>query len=159
MNEVVSFVENGLNDLSISRTSFTWGIKVPNNSNHIIYVWLDALTNYLSSLSFPDDKDQMYNKFWPADLHIIGKDILRFHAVYWPAFLLAANISIPKKIFSHGWILSEDKKMSKSVGNILDPLGIIKDYGIDQLRYYLMKEVSLGNDGNISLKKSSKLYK
>ena len=152
MNEVVSFVENGLNDLSISRTSFTWGIKVPNNSNHIIYVWLDALTNYLSSLSFPDDKDQMYNKFWPADLHIIGKDILRFHAVYWPAFLLAANISIPKKIFSHGWILSDDKKMSKSVGNILDPLGIIKDYGIDQLRYYLMKEVSLGNDGNISLK-------
>ena len=150
-NEVVQFVESGLKDLSISRTSFSWGIKVPNNNKHIIYVWLDALTNYLSALNFPDTKDSLYKKFWPASLHIIGKDILRFHAVYWPAFLMAAKIPLPKKIYGHGWILSDDKKMSKSVGNILDPISIINTYGIDQLRYYLTKDVSLGNDGNISL--------
>ena len=151
-NEVVKFVEKGLKDLSISRTSFTWGIPVPKNEKHIIYVWLDALTNYISALNFPRTEDQKYKDFWPADVHIIGKDILRFHAVFWPAFLLAAKLPLPKKVFGHGWILSDDKKMSKSLGNILDPLEIIDKYGIDQLRYYLVKEVSLGNDGSISLK-------
>ncbi len=151
-NEVINFVKKGLNDLSVSRTSFTWGIPVPKNSKHVIYVWLDALTNYLSALNFPNTKDTKYKNFWPADIHIIGKDILRFHAIYWPAFLLAAKIPVPKRVFGHGWILSDDKKMSKSLGNILDPVEIIKSYGIDQLRYYLIKEVSLGNDGSISMK-------
>ena len=151
-NEVVNFVKSGLNDLSVSRTSFTWGIKVPNNDKHVIYVWLDALTNYLSALNFPDTNDKLYKKFWPASLHVIGKDILRFHAVYWPAFLLAAKIKPPSRVFGHGWILSGEEKMSKSKGNILDPLEIIKKYGVDELRYYLMKEVSHGSDGSISLK-------
>ena len=125
-NEVINFVKSGLKDLSVSRTSFTWGIKVPNNENHVIYVWLDALTNYLSALNFPNTKDDLYKNFWPASLHVIGKDILRFHAIYWPAFLLAANIEVPNRVFSHGWILSGDEKMSKSKGNILNPLEIIK---------------------------------
>ena len=149
-NEVVRFVEGGLKDLSISRQSFSWGIKVPNNSDHVIYVWLDALTNYLSSLNYPNTNDNLYKNFWPADIHLIGKDILRFHAIYWPAFLLAAKIPLPKRIYGHGWILSGDEKMSKSKGNILDPLEIIDTYGLDPLRYYLIKEVSFGNDGNIS---------
>ncbi len=150
-NEVINFVKKGLKDLSVSRTSFSWGIPVPKNNKHVVYVWLDALTNYLSALNFPNVQDKNYKNFWPADIHIIGKDIIRFHAVYWPAFLLAANIPLPKKIFGHGWILSDDKKMSKSLGNILDPIEVIKNYGIDQLRYYLIKEVSLGNDGSISM--------
>ena len=150
-NEVVKFVEKGLKDLSVSRTSFSWGIPVPKNNKHVIYVWLDALTNYLSALNFPDTKSIKYKNFWPADVHIIGKDILRFHAIYWPAFLLAAKLPLPKRVFGHGWILSDEKKMSKSLGNILDPIEIIKNYGIDQLRYYLVKEVSLGNDGSISM--------
>jgi len=150
-NEVVKFVEKGLKDLSISRTSFTWGIPVPKNKKHVIYVWLDALTNYISALNFPEVENKKYKDFWPADIHIIGKDILRFHAVFWPAFLLAAKLPLPKRVFGHGWILSDDKKMSKSLGNILDPIEIIEKYGIDQLRYYLVKEVSLGNDGSISL--------
>ena len=150
-NEVISFVEKGLKDLSISRTSFSWGIPVPKNNKHVIYVWLDALTNYISALNFPNTEDKQYKTFWPADVHIIGKDILRFHAVFWPAFLLAAKLPLPKRVFGHGWILSDDKKMSKSLGNILDPIEIIDKYGIDQLRYYLVKEVSLGNDGSISL--------
>ena len=151
-NEVINFVKSGLRDLSVSRTSFSWGIKVPNNDNHIIYVWLDALTNYLSALNFPNTKDKLYKNFWPASLHVIGKDILRFHAIYWPAFLLAAKIDPPKRVFGHGWILSGDEKMSKSKGNILNPIEIIDTYGIDELRYYLMKEVSHGRDGSISLK-------
>ena len=150
-NEVIKFVEKGLKDLSVSRTSFTWGIPVPKNNKHIIYVWLDALTNYISALNFPDVNDKKYKSFWPADIHIIGKDILRFHAVFWPAFLLAAKLPLPKRVFGHGWILSDEKKMSKSLGNILDPIEIIDKYGIDQLRYYLVKEVSLGNDGSISM--------
>ena len=150
-NEIYQFVKSGLNDISISRTSFKWGISVPNNNKHIIYVWLDALTNYISALNFPNTEDKLYKNFWPANIHIIGKDILRFHAVYWPAFLMAANIPLPLKVFGHGWILSDEKKMSKSIGNILDPLDIIEKYGVDQLRYYLLKEVSLGNDGNISM--------
>ena len=150
-NEVIKFVKNGLKDLSVSRTSFSWGLKVPTNDSHVIYVWLDALTNYLSALNFPNTNDELFKSFWPASLHVIGKDILRFHAIYWPAFLLAAKIEPPKKIFSHGWILSGDEKMSKSKGNILNPLEIINDFGIDQIRYYLMKEVSHGSDGSISL--------
>ena len=152
-NEVVSFVKNGLKDLSVSRKTFSWGIKIPNNEEHIIYVWLDALTNYVSALNFPNTKDNLYKKFWPADIHIIGKDILRFHAIYWPAFLMAADLPLPKRIYGHGWILSGDKKMSKSKDNILDPLEIIERYGLDALRYYLLKEVSFGNDGNISQEK------
>jgi len=150
-NEVINFVKKGLKDLSVSRTSFSWGIKVPNNKNHVIYVWLDALTNYISALNFPDTSNKLFKEFWPASVHIIGKDILRFHAIYWPSFLMAANIPLPKRVFGHGWILSDEKKMSKSLGNILDPISIVKKYGIDQLRYYLIKEVSLGNDGSISL--------
>ena len=149
-NEVLSFVKGGLKDLSISRKSLKWGIRVPSNENHTIYVWLDALTNYLSALNYPDTKNNLYKNFWPASLHLIGKDILRFHAVFWPAFLLAAKIDPPKRIYGHGWILSGDEKMSKSKGNILDPIDIIKEYGLDPLRYYLIKEVSFGNDGNIS---------
>jgi len=151
-NEVINFVKSGLKDLSISRTSFTWGIKVPKHDNHVIYVWLDALTNYLSALNYPNTNGKKYKEFWPASLHVIGKDILRFHAIYWPAFLLAADIKPPIRIFSHGWILSGDEKMSKSKGNILNPVDIIENYGTDELRYYLMKEVSHGSDGSISLK-------
>ena len=149
-NEVISFVKSGLKDLSVSRKSFSWGIKVPNDEKHVIYVWLDALTNYISALNYPNKNDDLYKKFWPASIHLIGKDILRFHAIYWPAFLLAAKIDPPKKVYGHGWILSNEEKMSKSKGNILDPLEIIKQYGLDPLRYYLIKEVSFGNDGNIS---------
>jgi len=149
-NEVISFVKSGLKDLSVSRKSFSWGIKVPDDDQHIIYVWLDALTNYLSALNYPNLKDDLFKNFWPASIHLIGKDILRFHAVYWPAFLLAANIELPKKVYGHGWILSGEEKMSKSKGNILDPIKIIDEYGLDPLRYYLIKEVSFGNDGNIS---------
>ncbi len=149
-NEVVNFVKGGLKDLSISRKAFSWGIKVPGNSEHVIYVWLDALTNYLSALNYPDTKDLLFKKFWPASVHLIGKDILRFHAVYWPAFLMAAKIPLPNKVYGHGWILSGEEKMSKSKGNILDPMDIINTYGLDPLRYYLIKEVSFGNDGNIS---------
>ena len=149
-NEVISFVKSGLKDLSVSRKSFSWGIPVPNNKEHVIYVWLDALTNYISALNYPDMNSQLFKKYWPASIHLIGKDILRFHAVFWPAFLLAAKIPLPKRIYGHGWILSGEEKMSKSKGNILDPIEIINEYGLDPLRYYLIKEVSFGNDGNIS---------
>ena len=149
-NEVISFVKSGLKDLSVSRKSFSWGIQVPGNNEHVIYVWLDALTNYISALNYPNIKDPLFKNFWPASIHLIGKDILRFHAVYWPAFLMAAKIPLPEKIYGHGWILSGEEKMSKSKGNILDPIEIIKKYGLDALRYYLIKEVSFGNDGNIS---------
>ena len=152
-NEVINFVKSGLKDLSVSRKSFSWGIKVPSNPKHVIYVWLDALTNYISALKYPDTTNKKYKDFWPADLHVIGKDILRFHAVYWPAFLLAADIDPPKRIYGHGWILSGEEKMSKSKGNILDPLEIINKYSLDALRYYLLKEVSFGNDGTISQEK------
>jgi methionyl-tRNA synthetase len=152
-NEVISFVKSGLRDLSVSRKSFSWGIKVPSNKDHVIYVWLDALTNYISALNYPNEDDKLFKKFWPADIHLIGKDILRFHAVYWPAFLMAANIPLPKRVYGHGWILSGEEKMSKSKGNILDPLEIVEKYGLDPLRYYLLKEVSFGNDGNISKEK------
>jgi len=152
-NEVLSFVKGGLKDLSVSRKSFSWGIKVPSNKDHVIYVWLDALTNYISALNYPDTKDNKYKNYWPANLHMIGKDILRFHAVYWPAFLLAADLPPPKRVYGHGWILSGDEKMSKSKGNILDPLEIVDKYGLDSLRFYLLKEVSFGNDGSITQEK------
>jgi methionyl-tRNA synthetase len=145
-NEVISFVSSGLHDLSISRCSFNWGIKVPNDSKHVIYVWLDALTNYITALGYPND----ISKFWPADVHIVGKDILRFHAVYWPAFLMAAEIPIPKSIMAHGWWTNEGQKISKSVGNVIDPLQLIAEFGLDQVRYYLMREVIFGSDGNYS---------
>ena len=146
-NEVISFVSNGLKDLSVSRTSFNWGVPVPNSNKHVMYVWLDALTNYISSTNYLEKN----NGFWPADVHIIGKDILRFHAVYWPAFLMAANLPLPKQIFGHGWILSGEEKMSKSKGNILDPLELIENFGSDEIRYYLMKDVIFGLDGKINL--------
>ena len=149
-NEVISFVKSGLKDLSVSRKSFSWGIKVPDNEDHVIYVWLDALTNYISALNYPNTNDDLYKNFWPASIHLIGKDILRFHAIYWPAFLLAAKLPLPRKVYGHGWILSDNEKMSKSKENILDPLEIIDNYGLDPLRYYLIKEVSFGNDRNIS---------
>ncbi len=146
-NEVISFVSSGLKDLSVSRTTFNWGIDVPGNKKHVMYVWLDALTNYLSATNFFDK----HNGFWPANVHIIGKDILRFHAVYWPAFLMAAKLPLPKQIFGHGWILAGEEKMSKSKGNILDPLELIEKFGSDEIRYYLMKDVIFGLDGKINI--------
>jgi len=150
-NEVISFVKSGLKDLSISRTSFKWGIRVKNTKNHIMYVWIDALVNYLTSLNYPDiSKEKM--KFWENCIHIIGKDILKFHAVYWPAMLMAANLPIPKTIFAHGWWTNEGKKISKSLGNAIDPNKIMDQYGLDQFKYFLLREVSLGNDGDYSIK-------
>ena len=137
-NEVISFVKGGLKDLSISRKAFSWGIKVPNNPDHVIYVWLDALTNYISALNYPDTNDALFKKFWPASVHLIGKDILRFHSVYWPAFLMAAKIPLPKKVYGHGWILSGDEKMSKSKYNVVNPDQICEDFGADTLRMYEM---------------------
>ena len=149
-NEVVSFVSSGLRDLSISRTSFNWGIAVPDNEKHIMYVWLDALTNYITATGFPDEEQKLYRKFWPASLHMVGKDILRFHAVYWPAFLLAADLEPPKRVFAHGWWTNEGQKISKSLGNVIDPVQLIETYGLDQVRYFLMREVPFGNDGDFS---------
>ena len=149
-NEVISFVKSGLKDLSVSRKTFSWGIKVPNNDSHVIYVWLDALTNYISALNYPNKDNKLFKKFWPASIHLIGKDRLRFHEIYWPEFLMATKTQLPEKVYGHGWILSGDEKMSKSKGNILDPIDIIDKYGLDSLRYYLIKEVSFGNDGTIS---------
>ena len=146
-NEVVSFVKNGLTDLSISRTSFKWSIPVAGNPEHVIYVWLDALTNYISALGYPNETND-YKTFWPADVHVVGKDILRFHAVYWPAFLMSAGIPTPKSIFAHGWWTNEGQKISKSVGNVIDPFKLIDDFGLDQVRYFLVREVIFGNDGN-----------
>lgn len=149
-NEVISFVKGGLLDLSVSRTSFKWGIKIPQNPEHVMYVWLDALTNYLSALGYPDKNNPDYKNFWPADLHVVGKDILRFHAVYWPAFLMAADLPCPKKIVAHGWWTIEGEKMSKSLGNVIAPQELVDNYGVDQTRYFLMREVPFGQDGNFS---------
>ena len=148
-NEVLSFIKSGLKDLSISRTTFNWGVPVPNNPNHVMYVWIDALCNYLTSIGYPDKQSDKYIKFWPA-IHIVGKDILRFHAVYWPAFLMAADVLPPKKIFAHGWWTNEGKKISKSLGNVIDPYEIINKYGLDQIRFFLFREVPFGNDGDFS---------
>ena len=144
-NEVIKFVQSGLKDLSISRTTFDWGINVPNDDSHVMYVWVDALTNYLTGVNFPSEK---YKNYWPANYHIIGKDILRFHAVYWPAFLLSANIELPLTVFAHGFLFNRGVKMSKSLGNVVSPGELIEKYGIDQLRYFFLREVSMGNDGN-----------
>lgn len=149
-NEVVSFVKQGLRDLSISRTSFDWGVKVPNSKDHIMYVWVDALTNYISALGYPEDETGNFRKFWPADVHLIGKDIMRFHAVYWPAFLMSAGLPIPKRIFGHGFLLTRGEKMSKSLGNVIAPADLIERFGVDQTRYALMREVTFGQDGDIS---------
>ena len=152
LNEVVSFVKSGLRDLSISRTSFKWGISVPSSDNHIMYVWLDALTNYISALGYPDLSSEEFKKFWPANLHVIGKDILRFHAIYWPAFLMAAELPLPSRIFAHGWWTNDGQKMSKSIGNVISPKDLIEECGRDSVRYFLMREMTFGNDGNYSKK-------
>ena len=149
-NEVVSFVSGGLRDLSVSRTSFRWGVPVPDDDGHIMYVWLDALTNYITATGFPDTACACYRQFWPADLHMVGKDIVRFHAVYWPAFLMAADLPVPRRVFAHGWWTNEGQKISKSLGNVIDPLDLVETYGLDQVRYFLMREVPFGNDGDFS---------
>jgi methionyl-tRNA synthetase len=149
-NEVKSFVRGGLQDLSISRTTFDWGIPVPGDPKHIMYVWVDALTNYLTGVGFPDEQSLKFKRYWPADVHIIGKDIIRFHAVYWPAFLMSAGVALPKRVFGHGFLYNRGEKMSKSVGNVVDPFVLAGDYGVDQLRYFLLREVPFGQDGNYS---------
>jgi methionyl-tRNA synthetase len=148
-NEVMRFVEGGLSDLSVSRTSFDWGVRVPGSDTHVMYVWVDALTNYLTGVGYPEDSET-YTKFWPADLHIIGKDITRFHAVYWPAFLMSAKLPLPAQVFSHGFLLHRGEKMSKSLGNVVDPNELADAFGIDQLRYFLLREVTFGQDGSYS---------
>ena len=146
-NEVISFVKGGLKDLSISRTTFDWGVKVPNDPAHVMYVWVDALTNYITGVGFPDENDPRW-RYWPADVHIIGKDIIRFHAVYWPAFLMSAGVPVQKRVFAHGFLFSRGEKMSKSVGNVVDPFNLAKQYGVDQVRYFFLREVPFGQDGN-----------
>jgi len=148
-NEVVRFVEGGLSDLSISRTSFDWGVPVPGSDGHVMYVWLDALTNYITGLGYPDDTE-LWRRYWPADIHLIGKDVVRFHAVYWPAFLMSAGIALPKQVYGHGFLLTRGEKMSKSVGNVVDPIALAERFGVDALRYFLMREVSFGQDGSYS---------
>jgi methionyl-tRNA synthetase len=148
-NEVVKFVEGGLRDLSISRTSFDWGVPVPGSPGHVMYVWVDALTNYLTGLGYPEKTPEM-ETWWPADIHLIGKDIVRFHTVYWPAFLMSAKLALPKQVFGHGFLLHRGEKMSKSLGNVVDPLELAETFGVDSLRYFLMREVSFGNDGSYS---------
>ena len=149
-NEVINFVKQGLNDLSISRKRLKWGIQVPNDKDHVMYVWLDALTNYLTGIEYPNISNKNFKLFWPADFHVIGKDIIRFHAVYWPAFLMSAGLEPPKSIFCHGFLNIDGSKMSKSLGNVLSPKDLVEKYGLDQLRYFLLREVPFGQDGNFS---------
>ncbi|HEX6841135.1 MAG TPA: methionine--tRNA ligase [Stellaceae bacterium] len=149
-NEVVSFVKSGLRDLSISRTSFTWGIPVPGDPRHVVYVWLDALANYITALGYPETKDGDYSTFWPADLHMVGKDIIRFHCVYWPAFLMGAGLQPPKRVFAHGWWTVEGQKMSKSLGNFIPPQQLVEQYGLDAVRYFMLRELPFGSDGDFS---------
>lgn len=149
-NEVISFVSGGLADISISRTSFDWGVPVPDDPAHVMYVWVDALTNYLTGAGFPDTDSELYRRFWPADLHMIGKDIIRFHAVYWPAFLMSAGIELPRRVFAHGFLHHRGEKMSKSLGNVVDPVALAETLGVDQVRYFLLREVPFGQDGNYS---------
>ncbi|MDB5415657.1 MAG: uncharacterized protein JWR10_3992 [Rubritepida sp.] len=148
-NEVISFVKSGLSDLSISRTSFKWGVPVPGDDAHVMYVWLDALTNYITALGYPDEKADLW-RFWPADLHFVGKDILRFHAIYWPAFLMAAELPPPERVFAHGWWTIEGQKMSKSLGNAIDPVKLVEEFGLDPVRYFLLREVPFGQDGDFA---------
>lgn len=151
-NEIVSFVRQGLKDLSISRhkSRLTWGIPVPGDEDHVMYVWLDALTNYITGIGYPDETSEQFKKFWPADFHVIGKDIIRFHCVYWPAFLISAGLALPRSVFAHGFINVQGEKMSKSVGNVLSPDGLVETYGLEQIRYFLMREIPHGQDGNFS---------
>jgi methionyl-tRNA synthetase len=149
LNETVRFVEGGLRDLSVSRTSFDWGVKVPGSDDHVMYVWVDALTNYLTGLGFPNEEGD-YARYWPADLHLIGKDIVRFHTVYWPAFLMSAGLPLPRQVFGHGFLLNRGQKESKSTGNVTDPIGLAETFGVDSLRYFLMREVAFGHDGSYS---------
>ncbi len=150
LNEVMSFVKGGLQDLSISRTTFDWGVKVPRDPKHVMYVWVDALTNYITAVGYPDTESEKFKRYWPADLHVIGKDIVRFHAVYWPAFLMSAGIEVPRRIFSHGFLFNRGEKMSKSVGNVIDPFALCDAYGVDQVRYFFLREVPFGQDGTYS---------
>ncbi|GLQ18400.1 methionine--tRNA ligase [Maritalea porphyrae] len=152
-NEITSFVKSGLNDLSISRTTFDWGIPVPNIDGHVMYVWVDALTNYLTGVGYPDIESADFKKYWPADVHVIGKDIIRFHAVYWPAFLMSAGIELPKRVFAHGFLTNDGQKMSKSLGNVVDPFEIIDDFGVDPVRFFFLREVNFGNDGDYGREK------
>ncbi|MCW8084623.1 methionine--tRNA ligase [Sabulicella glaciei] len=147
-NEVIAFVKSGLSDLSISRTSFRWGVPVPGDDAHVMYVWLDALTNYITALGWPEEGEAW--KFWPADVHFVGKDILRFHAIYWPAFLMAAGLEPPRRVFAHGWWTNEGQKISKSLGNVIDPVSLVEEYGLDPVRYFLLREVPFGQDGDFS---------
>ncbi|HLL27656.1 MAG TPA: methionine--tRNA ligase [Xanthobacteraceae bacterium] len=149
-NEVVSFVKAGLQDLSVSRTTLTWGVPVPDAPGHVMYVWVDALTNYITGVGYPDEKSELFRRFWPANLHVIGKDIVRFHAVYWPAFLMSAGIALPKRVHGHGFLFNRGEKMSKSVGNVVDPFALADAYGVDPLRYFFLREVPFGQDGNYS---------
>jgi methionyl-tRNA synthetase len=149
-NEVISFVKSGLRDLSVSRTSFKWGVPVPNDPAHIMYVWLDALTNYITAVGYPDVDSDMFGRYWPAELHVVGKDILRFHTVYWHAFLMAAGVAPPKRVFAHGWWTVEGEKMSKSLGNVIDPLKLVDEFGLDPVRYYLLREGPLLSDANFA---------
>jgi methionyl-tRNA synthetase len=149
-NEVISFVKGGLQDLSVSRTTFDWGIKVPGAPEHIMYVWVDALTNYLTGVGYPDTELDSFQRYWPADVHVIGKDIIRFHAVYWPAFLISAGLDVPKHVYAHGFLFNKGEKMSKSVGNVIDPFSITDAYGVDQVRYFFLREVPFGQDGSYS---------
>jgi methionyl-tRNA synthetase len=148
-NEVLSFVRGGLQDLSVSRTTFTWGVPVPDAPGHIMYVWVDALTNYITAAGYPDDAERFAHT-WPADLHMVGKDILRFHAVYWPALLMAAGLAPPRRVFAHGWWTKDGQKISKSTGNVIDPVALVDRYGLDAVRYFLLREVPFGNDGDFS---------
>jgi len=150
MNEVMSFVKGGLQDLSVSRTTFDWGVPVPGDPKHVMYVWVDALTNYITGVGFPDTQSKSFRCYWPADLHVIGKDILRFHAIYWPAFLMSAGLALPRRVFSHGFLFNRGEKMSKSVGNVIDPFALADAYGVDPLRYFFLREVPFGQDGNYS---------
>ena len=151
-NEVMSFVKSGLKDLSISRTTFSWGVPVPDTPGHIMYVWLDALINYITAAGYPDEESGDFTTFWPADVHMVGKDILRFHAVYWPAFLMAAGVAPPKRVYAHGWWTNEGQKISKRLGNVIVPAQLVERYGLDQVRYFLLREVPFGNDGDFSHK-------
>jgi methionyl-tRNA synthetase len=152
-NEIISFVKSGLRDLSVSRTTFDWGIPVPDAPGHVMYVWVDALTNYITGVGFPDEASELYRKFWPANLHVIGKDIIRFHTVYWPAFLMSAGLPVQHRVFAHGFLTVEGKKMSKSIGNVIDPFAVIDEFGVDPLRYYALREVSFGQDGDYGREK------
>jgi methionyl-tRNA synthetase len=151
-NEVVSFVEGGLQDLSVSRTTFDWGVPVPDDPAHVMYVWVDALTNYLTAAGFPEIESESFRKWWPADLHMVGKDILRFHAVYWPALLMAADLEPPRRVFAHGWWTNEGQKISKSLGNVIAPKDLVERYGLDAVRYFMLREVPFGLDGDFSHK-------